>query len=135
MKSRIENPFETIESAHDWLALLSENVAEAQQELDLDIQRESGTNTSRRLDALRMARYNLEKLELHLSRSTRILNDLRTLRRLLFEERESKPAVKIPEKRNVEPFVPRTPDSLPLPIIRSSRAMDNSRRLARAVND
>lgn len=34
-----------------------------------------------------MALYNLEKLEVHLSRSSRILNDLRTLRRLLFEER------------------------------------------------
>jgi hypothetical protein len=40
------------------------------------------------VDALRLAVYNLEKLEMHVNRSSRILNDLRTLRRLLFEERK-----------------------------------------------
>jgi hypothetical protein len=40
------------------------------------------------LDALRIALDNLEKLELHVNRSSRILNDLRSLRRLLFEERD-----------------------------------------------
>jgi hypothetical protein len=53
----------------------------------MDVQVAPNTNVSRRLDALRVAAYNVEKLEFHLSRSTRILNDLRSLRRLLFEER------------------------------------------------
>jgi hypothetical protein len=85
--ARLEDQFETLESAHDFTALLAETVAEAKWELESDVQRESALNVSRRLDALRIALYGLEKLELHVNRSTRILNDLRTLRRLLFAER------------------------------------------------
>jgi len=83
----MEEQFETLESAHDFLALLGETVAEAKRELASDLLRESAN--SRRVDALRIAAYNIDKLELHLNRSRRILNDLRTLRRLLFEERGS----------------------------------------------
>jgi len=81
----MEEQFESLESAYDFVALLAETVAEAKREVESDLQRESAT--SRRLDALRLTAYNIEKLEMHLSRSRRILNDLRTLRRLLFEER------------------------------------------------
>lgn len=88
MKSRMDHPFETIESAHDFMALFAEAVSQAKEELQMDVDRESANaDLNRRLDALRMALYNVEKLEMHLSRSSRILNDLRTLRRLLFEER------------------------------------------------
>ncbi len=88
MKSRTEDPFGTIESAHDFMVLLAAAVTQAKEELQVDVDRESkDADLSRRLDALRMALYNVEKLELHLTRSSRILNDLRTLRRLLFEER------------------------------------------------
>ncbi len=88
MKSRTEDPFGTIESAHDFMVLLAAAVSQAKEELQADVDRESDRpDVSRRLDALRMALYNVEKLELHLMRSSRILNDLRTLRRLLFEER------------------------------------------------
>jgi len=84
----MEEQFETLENARDFVALLAETVAEAKQELERDVQRES--SPSRRLDALRIAAYNVDdKLELHLNQSRRILNDLRTLRRLLFEERKS----------------------------------------------
>jgi len=105
MKSQSDHPFETIESAHDFMALFAEAVSQAKEELQLDVDRESANaDLNRRLDALRMALYNVEKLELHLSRSSRILNDLRTLRRLLFEERspsarpESKSAASIGER-------------------------------------
>jgi hypothetical protein len=81
------DPFETIESAHNFVTLLSETVVEAKRELEVDVQRESSSTRSRRLEALRMALYSLEKLELHMNRSSRILNDLRSLRRLLFQER------------------------------------------------
>ena len=83
----MEGQFETLESAYDFVALLGETVAEARRELEGDVQRESASDHSRRLDALRVALYSLDKLELHVNRSQRILNDLRTLRRLLFEER------------------------------------------------
>jgi hypothetical protein len=93
----MEVQFETLESAHSFVALLAETVAEAKHELEGDVDRESVA--SRRRDALRIALYNLAKLELHMSRSKRILNDLRTLRRLLFEERERTH----PDKKNSEP--------------------------------
>jgi hypothetical protein len=79
-------PFDGIESAHEFLRVLSECVAEAKHEIELDVERESAKG-SRRLDALRVASYNLEKLEGHVNKGVRILNDLRSLRRLLFEER------------------------------------------------
>ena len=82
-----ENEFESLESAHDFVALLAETVTEAKRELTGDVEREA--IPSRRLDALQVALYNLQKLELHVNRTSRILNDLRTLRRLLFEERET----------------------------------------------
>jgi hypothetical protein len=88
MKSQTDDPFGTLESAHDFMALLAVAVSQSKAELQADVDREAASaNLSRRIEALRMALYNLEKLEVHLSRSSRILNDLRTLRRLLFEER------------------------------------------------
>ena len=84
MNGQFQNPFESIESAHDFFHLLSEEVLEAKQEVDADLQRESALPSSRRLDALRVASYGLERLEAHVIRSSRILNDLRSLRRLLF---------------------------------------------------
>ena len=89
MNGQFQNPFESIESAHDFFRLLSEEVLEAKQEIHADLQRESTLPSSRRLDALRVASYGLEKLEAHVIRSSRILNDLRSLRRLLFSERVS----------------------------------------------
>jgi hypothetical protein len=86
-ENKMEEQFETLESARDFVALLAETLGEAKRELERDVQRES--SPSRRLDALRIAAYNVNKLELHLNQSRRILNDLRTLRRLLFEERKS----------------------------------------------
>ena len=85
MRPRSGDQFESLEGAHDFVMLLSETLAEAKQELENDVQREP--ISSRRLDALRIALYNLDKLELHVNRAGRILNDLRSLRRLLFEER------------------------------------------------
>lgn len=92
MNPRVESPFQSIESAHDFVALLAKAIVEARRELEVDIEREAGLKPSRRLDALRVALYNLEKLELNMNRSRRILNDLRTLRRLLFDERTRTPA-------------------------------------------
>ena len=97
MKLRTEDQFESLESAHSFVTLLAEAVGEAKNELEGDLVRESAA--SRRRDALRIALYNLTKLELHVNRSRRILNDLRTLRRLLFEERGRTN----PDKTNNEP--------------------------------
>lgn len=110
MSTKISDPFETIESARDFVRLLSEAAAEAKREIANDVQRESDAAT-RHLDALRIALYSLEKLEFHINRSSRILNDLRTLRRLLFEERtaaldtKSRPA----HNKSLPPPIPEAP--------------------------
>jgi hypothetical protein len=90
MNSHRENPFGTIESAHEFVKLLAKAVRDAKRELETDVARESASEKSRRLDALRMALYSLSKLETHMGQSSRILNDLRSLRRLLLAEREFK---------------------------------------------
>lgn len=81
-------PFETIESAQDFLLVLAETIAEARQEIAVDLERELQFPPSRRTRALQIAAYNLDRLEKQMLRSRRILNDLRSLRRLLFAERE-----------------------------------------------
>ncbi len=86
-----KTPFDTIESAQEFLALLREAVDEAKYTCSCDIL-EADSKAPRRLDALRLVSYKLEKLEQHLKGSRRLLNDLRSLRRLLLEER-SEPEV------------------------------------------
>jgi hypothetical protein len=81
------HPFDSIESAHEFLALLSEVVVTTRTEIHADLARESDATDVRRVDALRLAAYHLHNLEHHMVRSRRILNDLRCIRRLLFAER------------------------------------------------
>ena len=87
MPDGFQSPFDNIENAHDYLVLLSQAVEEARQSVDADLLTEANTRSPRRLEAVRLALYKLEKLEQHIKVSRRLLNDLRTLRRLLFEER------------------------------------------------
>jgi hypothetical protein len=81
------NAFDSIESAHEFVALLADAVEDSKREIEADVQREAALNFPRRLEALRLALYSLEKLHSHVSKSRRILNDLRSVRRLLFKER------------------------------------------------
>jgi hypothetical protein len=85
----MSTPFDSIEGAQEYLALLREAVEEAKQTTGSDIDAETRLKSSRRLDALRLVWFKLEKLELHVKASCRLLNDLRTLRRLLLEERSA----------------------------------------------
>jgi hypothetical protein len=85
----MSTPFDSIEGAQEYLALLREAVEEAKQTAGADIAAEAKSKSSRRLDALRIVWFKLEKLELHVKASYRLLNDLRTLRRLLLEERSA----------------------------------------------
>ena len=82
-----QSPFESIESTHEFFTLLADTVSETRKDIEQDAAKASNGDASRRLDALRLAVYNLEKLQLHVAKSRRILNDLRSIRRLLFEER------------------------------------------------
>ena len=62
-------------------------VQESQQAIETDLRAQASSVSPRRIEALKLIVYNLEKLSVHMNRSHRILNDLRTLRRLLHEER------------------------------------------------
>ena len=53
------SPFDSIESAHDFVGMFSDSVAEAKREIETDIKREVTSDAPRRLDALRLAAYNL----------------------------------------------------------------------------
>jgi hypothetical protein len=87
MNQGIENPFGSIEDAHEFMTLMAQTVFETKLDIEADVQRESSSNFPRRAEALKLTLYTLSRLEFHMERSRRILNDLRTLRRLLFEER------------------------------------------------
>jgi len=83
----MNTPFESIEGAQEYLALLRETVEEARQTAQTDIAAETQSQNARHVDALRVVVYKLEKLDQHIKASCRLLNDLRTLRRLLLDER------------------------------------------------
>jgi hypothetical protein len=83
----LQTPFDTVENAHDYVRLLVEAIAEAKSEIAADLDAPAKTQPQRRVEALRLVQFKLDKLEQHLQNSSRLLNDLRTLRRLLFDER------------------------------------------------
>ncbi len=85
------SPFESIESTHEFFTLLAEIVSDTKKDITQDVEKESNGHASRRVDALRLAAYHLDKLEVHITKSRRILNDLRSIRRLLLEERAPRP--------------------------------------------
>lgn len=84
MGAHRETPFDSIENAHEYVQLLCEAVDESVQDTSLDL--ESARN-ERHQHALRLVKYKLTQLQGHLTASSRVLNDLRTLRRLLLDER------------------------------------------------
>ncbi len=88
-----ETPFDSIEGSHEYVSLLAEAIEEARQDVDADIAVAMAESAERRLEALQLVGYNLAKLTLHITTSRRILNDLRTLRRLLLAERQSEAPV------------------------------------------
>jgi hypothetical protein len=82
-----ETPFDNIEGSHEYVALLADAVDEARRDVEGEIAAAEHDGADRRKEALLLVSYNLAKLNLHITASRRILNDLRTLRRLLLAER------------------------------------------------
>jgi hypothetical protein len=80
-------PFDSIEGAQEFVGLLAEAIVEAETSIQEDIGEARSQGAVRRAQALHIVAYKLEKLRSHIGSSNRILNDLRTLRRLLLEER------------------------------------------------
>jgi hypothetical protein len=83
----LQTPFDSVENAQQYVRLLVEAIAEAKGEITADLVTAAQARTQRRLEALQIVQFKLDKLEHHLKTSGRLLNDLRSLRRLLLEER------------------------------------------------
>jgi hypothetical protein len=82
-----ETPFDNIEGSHEYVALLADAVEVAVTEVEDDIARARVAGADRRVEALQLVLFNMNKLKNNMTSSRGILNDLRTLRRLLLEER------------------------------------------------
>ena len=88
MSHTSETPFDNIENSHQYVSLLAEAIEEARREVDEEIAFSMDEGPERRKEALQIVAYNLAKLSFHIKTSGRLLNDLRTLRRLLLAERK-----------------------------------------------
>ena len=82
-------PFDSIEGSHRYIVLLLEAIEEAQSEIESEIGVSNKEHAIRRTEALQLVAFNLNKLNSHIAASRRILNDLRTLQRLLLDSPES----------------------------------------------
>ena len=80
--------FDTIESAQDYIDLLVQAIDEARRDVGAEIGLSRSPSEERRVQALQLAALNLTKLDGHICKCRRILNDLRTLRRLLLDDRK-----------------------------------------------
>ena len=80
-------PFDSIESAHEYIGLLCEALDDAQRTIVQEIAHPCAFTRARHLDALRLADYKMKALRQHFVVSRRLLTDLRTLRRYLLDER------------------------------------------------
>ncbi len=87
MSNYPETPFDSIEGSHEYVAMLAEALEEARRDVEAEIAAAERDHADRRKEALLLVSYNLAKLNLHITTSRRILNDLRMLRRLLLAER------------------------------------------------
>jgi hypothetical protein len=83
----LETPFDNIESSHEYVSMLADAIGQALSDVQADIALAGADGAERRQQALQLVNFKLAKLEGHVTSSRRILNDLRTLRRLLLEER------------------------------------------------
>jgi hypothetical protein len=84
--SDMQNPFDSIESAQDFMGLLSEAIEEAIRDVEDDRKAGQNEGQERRVEALNLALYKLKLLDEHVIRSQRLLKDLGSIRRILVGE-------------------------------------------------
>ena len=80
MADQAAQPFDTIESAQEFMVVLESVIAETQSELQIML---NDVSDERRTEALRLALFKISQLETHTRKSRRILNDLGLIRSLL----------------------------------------------------
>lgn len=92
MNEARETPFDSIDGAQEYLALLAESLEDAIRAVREDAaEAERTRGADRRVEALRLVLYKLNQLREHLAASRRILKDLQSLRRILLAEHEEPP--------------------------------------------
>jgi len=87
-----DTPFDNIESSHEYVGLLAEAIDEAMASIEQEIVLAASGGAERRGEALKLVVFKLNKLRELITSSRRVLNDLRTLRRLLLAERRAREA-------------------------------------------
>ncbi|HLY16400.1 MAG TPA: hypothetical protein VKR61_04215 [Bryobacteraceae bacterium] len=82
--------FDSIESAQDFMKVLAETILDSMKDLNRDQQSALQDGQARQAQAIGLAMFKLKTLNCHVHKSRIILNDLRTIRRLIFNERQPK---------------------------------------------
>jgi len=93
MSDGIEQPFDSIESALDYMNVLAETILDVMKDLHRDHQIAVKDGQTRRARAIELALFKVKTLNCYVHKSRRTLNDLRTIRRLILNERMSPEAV------------------------------------------
>ena len=82
--------FDSIESAQDFMKVLADTIVDSMKDLNRDQQAATQDGQLRQAQAIELALFKLKTLNCHVHKSRIILNDLRTVRRLILNEREPK---------------------------------------------
>lgn len=84
-----ETPFDNIDSALEYVGHLLAACREAQEQVEAEILHTSEAQQSRRNEAFQIVSYKLNRLTSHVAKCEHLLKDLRKLRRVILEERNS----------------------------------------------
>jgi hypothetical protein len=85
----IGGPFDSIESAQEYMNVLASTTLEVMTELKHERETALRDGADRRAQAIELAMFKLRQLGCYTYKSRRMLNDLRILRRLILNERAS----------------------------------------------
>lgn len=86
-RDRSATPFDSVENTQEYFRLLSDTLLEVEGEIEGDLLAAHDAKSLRRVEALHLVLFKLRKLEDHVKACSPLLNDLRSLRRLLLNER------------------------------------------------
>jgi len=87
--TEIEQCFDSIESVQDFMTILADTILDSMKDLNRDRELAVQDGEDRRARAIELAQYKLKMLGCYVHKSRQALNDLRTIRRLIFSERQA----------------------------------------------
>ena len=83
MKRPAQKQFDSLEGAYQYIAALENVLEESRADIHEELEHAENVGAARRIDALQIVAYKLDRLRHHLDDSRCVLNDLRMLRRVL----------------------------------------------------